>query len=200
MPARAASRSTASTKSRCSSSRMNVIASPLFWQPKQFPVRMLSSSTNACVSSTTAQYTSSTRSVGLDRLHDPTPAMKRLLTLRESPAVLRQQEEVLDQVGPDEVHAVQVAPATVDADPALRRDAVGAHSQPGADVADELQVRTIGRVEHDGPVGGDAAVGREVSGQPPCEVLRRLVERRPVLEEPREVHDLDVRSCARRLG
>src|SRR5713226_9169690 len=36
MPARAASRSTASTKSRCSSSRMNVIASPLFWQPKQY--------------------------------------------------------------------------------------------------------------------------------------------------------------------
>ena len=36
MPARAASRSTAPTKSRCSTSRTNVIASPLFWQPKQY--------------------------------------------------------------------------------------------------------------------------------------------------------------------
>ena len=35
MLARAASRSMVSTKSRCSTSRMNVIASPLFWQPKQ---------------------------------------------------------------------------------------------------------------------------------------------------------------------
>ena len=91
---------------------------------------------------------------GLDRLHDPAAAMNGLLTFGEPPTVFRQQEEFLDQVGPDEVHAVQVAPATVDADPALRRDAVGAHSQAGADVADERQVRTVGRVEHDGPVGG----------------------------------------------
>src|SRR5262249_49156550 len=36
MPARAASRSTASTKSRCSISRTNVMASPLLLQPKQY--------------------------------------------------------------------------------------------------------------------------------------------------------------------
>ncbi len=41
MLARAASRSTASTKSRCSTSRTNVIASPLFWQPKQCQTPLL---------------------------------------------------------------------------------------------------------------------------------------------------------------
>ena len=83
------------------------MTSPPSEQPKQLPVRMLSSSTNAWPSSTTAQNTSSTRSVvSTDSTTQPRRANSLRLS-RESGAVLVEQEEGLVEVLADQVDAVE---------------------------------------------------------------------------------------------
>ncbi len=104
-----------------------------------------------------------------------------------------QQEEALPEVLIDQVHPMERRrlPAR-EALAHLRRDPVGADAEPRAHRPHELQVRAIGGVHDHRAVGGHAAVGREVAGQPAVEVRHRLVQRRQLLEEPGQVVDQQV--------